>query len=93
MRWLYAIAWLLLLAGAAPFLSMLAAVGIASLAGCSVNEGLITPCLIGGVDFGETLAMMSTMAWLIFITWPLGAAGLALLTALLLVNLIRRLRG
>lgn len=84
---------LCLLIGIAPILSMLIATGIASAAGCMLNEGGSYPCLILGADWGETLNFMFVGAWFFFLTFPLaliGALGLGVMGILTLVQKLRR---
>ena len=81
-----------LLLGVLPILSMMAATGIASAAGCNVNEGGSYPCIILGADWGETLNFMFVAAWFFFITFPLAAIGLVGLIVMGVLHLIRSLR-
>ncbi len=93
MRWLTRIGWLLLLVGLLPVISILVASAISALAGCNVNEGIITPCVIGGTDYGETLAYLFTFGWMIFFTLPLVIIGAALLLIRLVQSLLARRRS
>lgn len=55
----------------APLLSVLATYGIAETLGCTVDEGSIHPCLVGGFDIGSTLYTMGVMGWLMIPAAPL----------------------
>lgn len=67
---------LILLAATAPIVSVALAGWIAHRHGCTLHEGFANPCLIGGVDFGETLYTMGVLGWLALVTLPLGAVAL-----------------
>lgn len=47
--WLLA---LIVLIAVLPLVTTLLAVGVASANGCTLNEGVLTPCIIGGTDYG-----------------------------------------
>ena len=92
MRWFYWASGLLILVGLLPFLSVLLSSGAAALAGCTVNESVVTPCVVLGADIGGALASMFVFGWLIFFTYPLAIAGVLLLLILLGISLGRRMR-
>lgn len=75
-----------------PVVSVAIAGEIAQANGCQLDEGSIHPCLINGVDYGDTLYTMGVLGWLMLATIPLGlaAAGLYLLVVVA-IYLIRRL--
>jgi hypothetical protein len=50
--------------GLLPMLATLFAAMVASLAGCRLDEGDAHPCLILGVDWGDTLYALGVMFWL-----------------------------
>lgn len=84
----------IVLVGIAPVLSAFAASFIADAAGCVLNEGGIHPCLIGGVDFGDTLAVLFMAHWLALMTLPVAALALVVwLVALVLTLIVRRRRA
>ncbi|MET0314580.1 MAG: hypothetical protein ABW275_09325, partial [Hansschlegelia sp.] len=47
-----------------PLILALGASVIADAAGCRLDEGGVYPCVISGVDIGDTLAVMFVMGWL-----------------------------
>ncbi|WP_137156977.1 hypothetical protein [Rhizobium sp. FKL33] len=76
-----------------PLLLALSAGLIAQTAGCTLDEGSVHACLIGGVELGETLYTMFVLGWLTMMTAPLGAiAGLVWLIALAGVVILRLIR-
>jgi hypothetical protein len=75
--WLGATFAMIMLAAAAPLISVLISAGIAGALGCELNEGGAHPCPFMGVDLGETLVLMFVLGWFAFVTLPLGAAALA----------------
>ena len=58
----------------APIGSVLIASTIAEANGCALNASAVHPCIVGGVDRGETLLVMSALGWLAFVTLPAGDA-------------------
>ncbi len=60
-----------------PLLLALLAGAFAQANGCTLHEGSVNPCVVGGRDYGETLYMLGVMGWFALITLPGGmlAAG------------------
>jgi hypothetical protein len=85
---------IILLFALAPVLSALLAGMIANASGCALDEGGVHPCLIGGIDYGETLSVMFVSGWFGFVTLPLGALGLVVwgivLTIVVVMNIRRK---
>ena len=77
----------------APLLVTTIAGSVAQAAGCQLDEGSIHPCIINGVDYGETLYSLGMTAWFMFFSAPV-AAGLLVfyLLALGVITLVRTLR-
>jgi hypothetical protein len=44
---------------------------IAEANGCTLHEGFVNPCVINGVDYGETLYSFGVLGWLALGTIPL----------------------
>lgn len=80
----------ILLIAFAPVLSVLASIGVADAFGCTLNEAGTHPCVIGGVDTGEVLAIMFVMGWFGLATLPLGAIALLVWTVVAVVQFVRR---
>lgn len=78
MMWVRLVILLVLLACLAPAVSLGVAAIIANWNGCSLNEGAVSPCIIGGVDYGQTLYTMFMMGWFLMATLPTATATLAL---------------
>lgn len=76
----------------APLASLVVAGSIASHYGCTLHEGFANPCVIGGVDRGQTLYTMAMMGWMMLFTMPLGAALLALWVIVEVVRFVRARR-
>lgn len=97
MRWLWRILWVLaiglILFGVAPLVSVIVASGIASAHGCTLHEGFVNPCVIGGQDRGELLYQMAVAGWLMMLTLPFAALGALLALGLAIRALVRRLRA
>ncbi len=53
-----------------PLFSVLATYAIATTLGCTVDEGSVHPCLLGGIDLGDTLYTMGVMGWLMIPAAP-----------------------
>jgi hypothetical protein len=75
--WLVVSLVLILLFAVSPLILASVSSGIASVLGCTVNEGGASGCILRGRDIGETLAEMFVAGWLEFVTLPLGLAALA----------------
>ena len=70
--WIYW--WLLgliVLFGILPLLTTLFAVGIADANGCTINESILTECIIGGADWGYWLQFGGISAFYLLLTFPL----------------------
>ena len=59
--------------GMAPILSVVIASAVTSANGCELHEGFANPCVIGGIDFGDTLYAMGVAGWLALVSLPLAA--------------------
>ena len=70
----------------APLLSVLIASAIAEANGCVLHEGGVNPCVIGGVDRGETLLTMFVLGWLMFLTLPAGAVAFLIWLVVLIIH-------
>ncbi len=77
----------------APLLSAVLAGSIASSFGCTLHEGFANPCLIGGVDWGETLYALGMMGWFMIATLPIAALVLLVWLIVELVAAVRRRRA
>lgn len=55
-----------------PIISVLIAGSIASFFDCELHEGFTNPCVLGGVDWGETLYFMAVLGWFALLTIPIG---------------------
>jgi hypothetical protein len=64
---------LIVLFATAPLISAFIGGGIAEALGCTVTEGVSSPCLFRGSDVSETLSVMFVLGWFAFETLPLGA--------------------
>jgi hypothetical protein len=81
---------LILFVGFLPVLSVAIAGGIASANGCQLDEGSVHPCVVNGVDMGETLYSMGVMGWFMLVTLPLGlGAAVVYAVAIALFYLVR----
>lgn len=81
MRGAWLVMWLLLAAillfATAPLISVAIAGMIAEANGCTLHEGFVNPCIVGGVDWGSTLYALGVMGWFMLATIPIGAIALA----------------
>jgi len=83
----------LVLLGLAPLLSAFTAMVIADLNDCTLHEGFENPCVVFGVDLGETLYTMLVVVWLGIVTLPLAILGVVVVAALTVAWLVSRRRG
>lgn len=75
-----------------PIISVITSIGIASIAGCHLNEASAHPCAVLGVDIGRLLALMFVAGWFALATVPLGGAAL-LIWAVVAIALFIRARS
>lgn len=61
--------------GLLPLVSVLIAAAISSANNCVLHEGGVNPCIVLGVDMGETLYQLGVMGWYMFISIPFGSIG------------------
>lgn len=81
---------LILVLALAPIASVLLASLLGRLNGCRLDEANAYPCIILGADWGDVLAGMFVLGWLMLATLPLGAMALLVWLAILLIHLFRR---
>jgi hypothetical protein len=62
---------LIILIGIGPILVSMSAGMVANAFDCTLHEGFVNPCVIGGVDYGETLYSLGVMGWTSLRTCPL----------------------
>jgi hypothetical protein len=87
----------IVLIGVAPILSTVVAAQVANANGCTLNESGPQPCVINGVDYGETLLNMAMMVLLTLVSVPI-AIGLFVIYVIvwgviLIVMVVRRRRA
>ena len=81
LRWIATIGYIvIILFTTSPILSVVLAATIADSHGCTLNEGSVNPCIIGGVDYGGLLYNMGVLGWFAMVSIPLGIAGFIVLT-------------
>lgn len=97
MKWLWRLLWVLaiglILFGVAPLVSVIVASELAAAHGCTLHEGFVNPCVIGGQDRGEVLYQMAVAGWLMMLTLPFAALGVALALGLSIRALVVRSRA
>ena len=74
----------------APLLSVLAATGIATAAGCRLDEGSAHPCVVLGIDLADMLYGLFVLGWLMLATLPLGGLALLVWLVVAVVLYLRR---
>jgi hypothetical protein len=73
LRWLFVGYVVIALFAGWPIISVVIAGSIASWNGCTLHEGFVNPCIVGGRDIGGTLYSMGVMGWFMLATIPIGA--------------------
>lgn len=76
-----------------PIGSVMLASWLAESHGCVLNEGNPNPCLIGGVDWADTLYAMFVSGWFMLATVPIGAVLVVSWIVVEIVNLVKRRRA
>jgi hypothetical protein len=69
---------LILVVTLSPVIGVAVAGSIATANGCTLNEGQAHPCIVNGVDWGETLYALGVMGWFMLVTIPVGGSVLSL---------------
>lgn len=87
-RMAWALAAIILFASM-PIISVMTAMGVASLAACHLNEATTLPCVILGIDFGGLLTFMLVAGWLALATVPLGVGALLIWVLIAIVLFVR----
>ncbi len=83
----------IILIGISPVLVAILSGTVAASFGCEVNEGRVNPCVIGGVDYGETFYTLGVAGWFFFFTIPVAVVLFAIyLLVVLIVLLVRFVR-
>lgn len=82
----------IVLAAAAPIISVVIAGAIANANGCRLDEGSMHPCVVAGSDRGEMLYTMFVLGWLMFLTLPAGALAFLVWLGALMFHLFARKR-
>lgn len=74
-RFPWAVDWVLFgliaLVAMLPVFTIMISAAIANTYGCTIGEGLLTPCIIDGKDWGSTLQFGGMSVFYVFLTWPL----------------------
>jgi hypothetical protein len=65
---------------ASPTLLALIAGVVAKSHGCTLNEGDVHPCVIGGTDYGDLLYNLFVFGWFFMASVPLGIVGFVVWT-------------
>ena len=93
MKWFRILTALAIIACFVPMGLTLGAAWVASSNGCTLNEGNVNPCVIGGRDYGATLYNMAMMAWLMLFTLPYAVMFVILWVIVEIVRFIRARRA
>jgi hypothetical protein len=87
-RLIYVIVLLIIIIVAvAPVLVAVVSGNIAAAHGCTVDEGRVHRCVIGGKDYGQLFYSLGVSGWLMLATIPLGFIAILVLGVVLLIHL------
>ena len=89
MRWYWLVFVLIIAFAILPMFTMAYGISVANSHDCAVTEGNINPCIIDGVDQGQTLAALSMSYLYIFWTFPLAVGFFGFWLAVLLIHRYR----
>jgi hypothetical protein len=71
--WIYITSFLVIaVVSILPIIITIVAVGIAQANGCGISESFVSPCLIGGTDYGAALQSAGNSFWLLLFSMPIG---------------------
>lgn len=91
MKIIYTVLGIALLTCLLPLLLPLTASFVAHLAGCELDTGSTSACVIAGMDFGETLYFAFMLHWLGIMTMPFAALIMVLLAITGMADVARRI--
>jgi hypothetical protein len=74
--------------GLLPLFGVVFAEAVASLNGCSLNEGTQSVCMVGGYDWGGTLYAAFVLTWLLLATLPLAGGALLVWLVILIIHFL-----
>ena len=77
---------LIVLFAIAPIFVTLVAAGVANANGCHLSEGLLTPCIINGVDYGRELQAAGLGVLYILLTIPVAIGFFLVWLTVLLIH-------
>jgi hypothetical protein len=72
--------------GMSPLLLAMLAGAFAQANGCTLHEGYVNPCVVGGRDWGPLLYNLGVGFWWVFFTGPLGMLAMGLYGLAVLVR-------
>lgn len=75
-----------------PLVGVVAATWFAQWHGCALHEGFSNPCVVNGVDYGETLSTLFVSGWFMLMTMPVAFILVIILGVMGLRDMIRRRR-
>ena len=61
---------LIFVLGNVPVVTTIVAAAVANAYGCNISEGVVSPCVIGGTDWGSDLQFGGMSFLYLFVTWP-----------------------
>ena len=76
----------------APLAGVLAGAALSSAFDCRVDEGSVHPCVVGGIDLGSFLNLLTVSGWLMLGLWPVMLLTLVVWLGLLVWAVVRRFR-
>ena len=82
------LAILIIVIGLLPLFGVVFADTVANLNGCTLNEGTVHVCMVGGSDWGGLLYALFVLAWLLLATLPLAGGALLVLLVILIIHFI-----
>lgn len=73
-----------------PLVAVVASSWFAQWNGCTLHEGFANPCVVNGVDYGDTLSTLFVSGWFMMLTLPVAFILVIILGVMGLRDLIRR---
>jgi hypothetical protein len=88
--WIYITSFfVIVLIALLPIFTMIVAVSVANAYGCQITEGVVSPCMIGGSDYGSLLQAGGISFWYLLFTMPLGFVLFVIWLIVFLIHLAR----
>jgi hypothetical protein len=87
--WIYIASFILIVVVAIlPIIVTIIGIAVAQVYGCQITESAVSPCLIGGTDYGADLQAAGNSFWLILLSAPVAFLIFLVWLAIFIIHLV-----